>query len=661
VSAKRTERLLTLVILLLSSKRGYSKEELFEEIELYGEAPTPAAREKLFDRDKAMLREQGIPLEAFSEDPLFETDNTVQRYRINAEEYQLSGVTFTAEEYTFLSLAAGMWDPASLDSAASRAIRKLSTRTLASDAAARVPVQPRIQTNEPYWDEVWHAMAARRTIAFTYRAASTGREERRTVRPWGMGSRFGHWYLVGFDTDRQAERFFRLSRMTSAPVQLDGAFEPPASFDINTALASLTRRDPQGSAVLLVRPGTCNLLRVRRGSTVTETGEEWDRLEVPFTSLPALAADIAGFGTNAAVVEPAELGAQVRALLDGALEAARSAPRSVVFSSVPGGTSRRKSSAQDHLLRLLDLVPYLLARPGADLKETAHRFGVSEAQLTRDLDLLFVSGPRHYPDGLMDVDVDGGRIYLSNARNLSQPVRLAMDEACTLIVGLQALRDLPGIEASPALASAQAKLTAAAGDAARMGTVVATRLSEDEVHPTLELFQEALRRGVQVEMAYLVPARDEISSRLIEPIRAFSQGDLWYVEAWCTGSGGIRNFRLDRIQSARLTDRAAGGAGLSGASGAGTGPGTLYTPAPEDRSVTLVLHAPARWIAARYNAERAEEQPDGTLAAELRVGSTAWLPGLLAGLGGAAAVVHPEDVRREVLQWLEAAAGSGAN
>ncbi len=76
-----------------------------------------------------MLREQGIPLESFSEDPLFETDNTVQRYRINAEEYQLTGVTFTAEEYTFLSLAAGMWDPASLDSAASRAMRKLSLRT----------------------------------------------------------------------------------------------------------------------------------------------------------------------------------------------------------------------------------------------------------------------------------------------------------------------------------------------------------------------------------------------------------------------------------------------------------------------------------------------------------------------------------------------------
>ena len=58
MSAKRTERLLTLVIMLLSSRRGFTKEELFEEIDLYREATSAAAREKLFDRDKAALREQ---------------------------------------------------------------------------------------------------------------------------------------------------------------------------------------------------------------------------------------------------------------------------------------------------------------------------------------------------------------------------------------------------------------------------------------------------------------------------------------------------------------------------------------------------------------------------------------------------------------------------
>jgi proteasome accessory factor C len=198
-----------------------------------------------------------------------------------------------------------------------------------------------------------------------------------------------------------------------------------------------------------------------------------------------------------------------------------------------------------------------------------------------------------------------------------------------------------------------------------MGAVVGTRLSEDDVHPTLELLQEALRRRVQVEMSYLVPARDEITERIIEPVRAFSQDDLWYVEAWCTSSAGFRNFRLDRIQSARLTDRpASGGAGESSTPAGGTGApagGALYTPSPRDTSVTLVLKAQALWVAAHYNAVRTEEQPDGTLAAELQVGSTAWLPGLIASLGGAAAVAAPDEVRRAVLQWLEAARAHGAD
>ncbi|WP_026533420.1 WYL domain-containing protein, partial [Arthrobacter sp. H41] len=512
MSAKRTERLLTLVILLLSSRRGFTKEELFEEIELYGEASTSAAREKLFDRDKAMLREQGIPLEAFGEDPLFENDNTVQRYRINAEDYRLAGVNFTPEEYAVLSMAASLWDQGALDSAASRAMRKLSTRSGDADVPSRLPVQPRIPTNEPYWDEVWRAMSKRKLLRFTYRAASTGREEERTLQPWGMGARFGHWYVVGHDTARQATRFFRLSRITSAPRLLETGFAVPESFDMNRALGSLRRSEPDHTARIAVRTGSSNALRVRKGTAILSTGEEWDQLEVKYSSAQVLAREVAVFGPNARVEQPSELAAEVNALLRSALEASIGAPDDVVLSDTPVPTPRRQSSAQDHLLRLLDLVPYLLAHPGAELTTTASRFKVSADQLTRDLDLLFVSGPRHYPDGLIDVNIEDGRIYLTNAQNLAEPVKLSMDEACALIVGLQALRDLSGARTTEALLGAQAKLAAAAGDAARIGSAVATKLTEEDIDPALEALQDALASGVRAEITYLVPARDEISS-----------------------------------------------------------------------------------------------------------------------------------------------------
>ncbi|MHA7286002.1 helix-turn-helix transcriptional regulator [Arthrobacter sp. MDT3-44] len=654
MSAKRTERLLTLVIMLLSSRRGFTKEELFEEIDLYREATSVAAREKLFDRDKAALREQGIPLESFSEDALFEHDNTVQRYRINAEDYRLGGVTFQPEEYAVLNLAAGVWDQGSLDSAASRALRKLSSRSADGIVELSPLIQPRITTDAPYWDIVWQALTSRTPLRFPYRAASTGREEVRTVHPWGMGARFGHWYLVGFDTTRKAERFFRLSRMTGEPVLLKGTVDVPASFDMNSTLSSLSRSEPDRTAVIAARPGSCQVLRVRKDTEVLQTGEEWDMLRVPYAASSPMAATIAGLGTNARVEEPRELAAEVARLLEGAFDAAVAAPDRVEITAGARPVPRRKSSSQDHLLRLLDLVPYLLAHPGAEVGETARRFDVSETQLTKDLDLLFVSGPRHYPDGLMDVNIEDGRIYLTNARDLAEPVKLSMDEACSLIVGLQALRELPGMRNNEAIVSAQTKLTAAAGDAARIGSAVATKLTEDDIDPTLEVLQAALHSGVRVAVDYFVPTRDEITHRLLEPIRIFLHQDTWYLEAWCMDSDGLRNFRLDRIQSATLTDEPAT-ATAGEASAARDRESAPYRSGEADHAVTLVLEPRARWIAAQYNADAVQELGQDRLAARLRVASTSWIPGLVASLGGSAAVVAPEQLREETLRWLEEA------
>lgn len=654
MSAKRTERLLTLVIMLLSSRRGYTKEELFGEIDLYREATSVAAREKLFDRDKAALREQGIPLESFSEDTLFDNDNTVQRYRIDAEDYRLGGVTFTQEEYAVLNLAAGAWEQGALDSAASRALRKLSSRSTDDTLQLTPLIQPRITTDAPYWDVVWQALTTRTPLRFSYRAASTGREEVRTVHPWGMGARFGHWYVVGFDTMRGAERFFRLSRMTSEPVLLTGSFEVPATFDMNRTLSSLGRSEPDRTAVVAVRPGSCQVLRVRKDTEVLQTGEEWDTLRVPYATSSPMAATIAGLGTNAQVQEPADLVADVARLLDLAYDAALAAPRDFEFTGAARTTPRRKTSSQDHLLRLLDLVPYLLAHPGAEVGDTARRFDVSEAQLTKDLDLLFVSGPRHYPDGLMDVNIEDGCIYLTNARDLAQPIKLSMDEACSLIVGLQALRELPGMRNNEAIVSAQTKLTAAAGDAARIGSAVATKLTEDDLDPTLEVLQAALQSGVRVQVDYFVPTRDEITQRVLEPVRIFLHQDTWYLEAWSVESEGLRNFRLDRIQRAALTDEPATATADTEAIARGR-KATPYRSGDSDHAVTLLLEPRARWIADQYNAEAVQELDGDRMAARLRVASSAWIPGLVAGFGGAAAVLEPAELREETLRWLAAA------
>ena len=102
------------------------------------------------------------------------------------------------------------------------------------------------------------------------------------------------------------------------------------------------------------------------------------------------------------------------------------------------------TGAGDHLPRLLALVPYLLAHPGARLADVAREFGVSEQRLRADLDLLWVCGlPGHGPGDLIDVSYEGERVTLSNAETIARPLRLTADEALALIVALRALADVP--------------------------------------------------------------------------------------------------------------------------------------------------------------------------------------------------------------------------
>ena len=95
--------------------------------------------------------------------------------------------------------------------------------------------------------------------------------------------------------------------------------------------------------------------------------------------------------------------------------------------------------ATTRVKRLLTMVPWLVSRQGIDLAEAAAGLGVTESQLTDDLDLLFMCGYGPMTDELIDVSYEAGRVFVDNADAISRPLRLGVDEAVTVIVGLRAL------------------------------------------------------------------------------------------------------------------------------------------------------------------------------------------------------------------------------
>lgn len=310
-------------------------------------------------------------------------------------------------------------------------------------------------------------------------------------------------------------------------------------------------------------------------------------------------------------------------------------------------------SATARLSRLLSMVPWLLERQGVPLAEAAAHFELSETELVKDLELLFVCGtPGHLPDDLIEADWESGRIYLRNADAIARPLRLGIDEAVALLVGLRTLAEVPGLHDREAVESALAKLSAAAGDASAAARALSVDLSAGAVGPVLATVREAVRRRRRLFLRYLVPSRDETTERAVDPMRVLSVGTSWYLEGWCHRAEGVRRFRLDRVVSAELLDE--DGTPPEGAVTRDLDEG-LFEPSPDDLVVTVEVGPQARWVAEYFPVEQVEELPGGRLRLQLRTASPDWVPRLALRLGGAMTVLDPPEIADRVGELADAA------
>ncbi|MGN6612630.1 MAG: helix-turn-helix transcriptional regulator [Angustibacter sp.] len=303
-------------------------------------------------------------------------------------------------------------------------------------------------------------------------------------------------------------------------------------------------------------------------------------------------------------------------------------------------------SATERLSRLLAMVPWLLSHQGVPLAQAATEFGVSERQLVKDLELLFVCGlPGHLPDDLIEADWEGGYVYLRNADAIARPLRLGVDEALALVVGLRTLMSVPGLGDRDAVSRALAKLEAAAGSAGEPAGAVRIDLDRSVDPAVLEACEDAVRRHRRLHLAYLVPHRDETTERDVDPMRVLHVDARWYLEGWCHRAEGVRLFRLDRVVGVEVLD--VDGTPPPSARSRDLDSG-LFAPGPDDHVVTLDLRPSARWVVDYYPVEEVVDTADGGLRVTVRTGDLAWLRQLVLRLGGSGRVVEPSDLADEV-------------
>lgn len=302
------------------------------------------------------------------------------------------------------------------------------------------------------------------------------------------------------------------------------------------------------------------------------------------------------------------------------------------------------SGTSSQLSRLLALLPYLRSHPGARLADVAAEFGVPEQRLRSELNLLWVCGlPGHGPGDLIDFSFEGDTVTLVEPAGVERPLRLTVDEALALVVALRALAQTPGLTARDALDRALAKVERAAGDAAQgAGRVAVTVESEERVQPVVE---QALREGRRLHLSYLVPSRDEVTERDVDPVRLLFVDGRAYLEAWCRRAEGVRTFRLDRVVGVQVLDVPAEPPADLELVDVEQG---LFTPSPEALLVTLALRPEAAWVAEYYPCERVDRQQDGGLVVSLRVADAGWARRLVLRLGASGRVLAPPEVAEQV-------------
>jgi len=302
MAARRTERLVNLVICLLSTRQYLTAERIRSAVPGYeradGSRESDDAFKRMFERDKAELRDMGIPLET-GRNSYFDTEDG---YRISRRDYELPPVEFEPAEAAAVGLAARLWQSATLGEPARAALIKLRAAGTDVQAGGTPGAVPQVDASDPSLPALIDAARLARPVRFDYLKAGSGTAQRRTLEPWGVLSWRSRWYVAGFDRDRGEPRSFRLSRITGK-VEAFGTAGEFTRPDKANLLEMVAGRDPEASNVARIRVNGGTAGQLRRIADSDLDGE----LTITYTELPWLARQVASAGSSVTVLSPPEL------------------------------------------------------------------------------------------------------------------------------------------------------------------------------------------------------------------------------------------------------------------------------------------------------------------------------------------------------------------
>ena len=635
----RLERVTDLLLVLLDTPRPLSLREIADRVPGYPD--THGARRQAFERDKRLLRDEGVPVLVV---PIDGDDQL--GYRVDPDAYYLPDLGLEPEEQAALNLAVAgvhLGEPIGRD-----ALSKLGAggdSTLRSATSPLVDLPP--MDGLPALPALFDAVRQAAVVRFDYRG------QPREVDVAGLRFRTGHWYLVGFDRDRGEARTFRVDR-------IDGTPEVGAPR-LGPAARRVRRRPglrPRPVAVRLGRGGRGRRARGRgrvgsgrrpswANEAVVERGDDGAvvvRLSV--TDVGALVLWVLDLLDHAEVLRPESVRAAVVERLEASVAAAGSEPDRSTPAPFAPMTVLVETGAR--LRRLLAILAWLAQVGEAPIDEVAERFDLTPGSLVTELEMAACCGvPPYTPDQLMEIVVTDTSVSIRVGTALARPRRLSPAEGFALATSARALLAVPGSDEDGALSRALAKLDRALGGARRSRWNWTRR-------PCFPLVREAVAARGRLAVTYYSASTDRVTEREITPLRLFASEGHWYVDAWCATADDVRRFRVDRIGSAEPVEDQVGDAargphrrGLPLPCALLDGDADLepFVPGPDSRRVRISIDPSTAWLIESIPTVHRPPKKKGRIEFEIFVGGDAWLERLLLRLGPDAWVVEPPEYR----------------
>jgi proteasome accessory factor C len=202
-------------------------------------------------------------------------------------------------------------------------------------------------------------------------------------------------------------------------------------------------------------------------------------------------------------------------------------------------------TAGKRALRTMDLIPFIVENPACSIRSLAEKFSVSEDQIEKDLQLIFLCGlPGYTPYELIDIVLDNGIVTVIEPQVLDKPRKFSKSEMVVIVLGLRILSEL-----YPADSIQMLKLEKLIAKISALVPIYVSKQTGKSLNSSLlKDINRAINQSLSLDIEYSSVSKDEITKRNILPLELYLLNGSMYLRAVDIAQSAERVFRADSIR-----------------------------------------------------------------------------------------------------------------